>query len=70
MINLLQQSLLRWLVISDFWVDALLGLLILVAALIDALIINRLGALWNERGQKIELVDEKDAIKEKESHAT
>jgi rhamnose transport system permease protein len=67
MINLLQQSLLRWLVISDFWVDALLGLLILIAALIDAVIINRLGALWNERGQEIKLADEK--IKEEERHA-
>src|ERR1043165_1848909 len=60
MINLLQQSLLRWLVISDFWVDALLGLLILVAALIDAVIINRLGALWNEQGQEIKLAEEKN----------
>jgi rhamnose transport system permease protein len=68
MINLLQQSLLRWLVISDFWVDALLGMLILIAAIIDAVIINRLGALWNEQGKKIEL-DETKAVKEKESHA-
>jgi rhamnose transport system permease protein len=36
MINLLQQSLLRWLVISNFWVDALLGALILVSVTIDA----------------------------------
>ncbi len=69
MINLLQQSLLRWLVISDFWVDALLGLLILVAAIIDAVIINRLGSLWNEQGQKVKLADDKTAIKEEESHA-
>ena len=46
MINLLQQSLLRWLVISDFWVDALLGLLILAAVTIDAVIINRLREIW------------------------
>jgi rhamnose transport system permease protein len=46
MINLLQQSLLRWLVISDFWVDALLGMLILVAVTIDAVIINRLRNIW------------------------
>jgi rhamnose transport system permease protein len=46
MINLLQQSLLRWQVISDFWVDALLGLLILVAVTIDAVIINRLREIW------------------------
>ncbi len=69
MINLLQQSLLRWLVISDFWVDALLGLLILVAAIIDAVIINRLGTLWNERGQEVHLADEEKVIKEEESHA-
>jgi rhamnose transport system permease protein len=66
MINLLQQSLLRWLVISDFWVDALLGLLILVAVLIDTVIMNRLGVLW--RGRDMNLVDEK-MIEEKKSHA-
>ena len=66
MINLLQQSLLRWLVISDFWVDALLGLLILVAVLIDTVIMNRLGVLW--RGRDLNLVDEK-MIEEKKSHA-
>ena len=46
MINLLQQSLLRWLVISSFWVSALLGLLILVSVTIDAVIINRLRNIW------------------------
>ena len=66
MINLLQQSLLRWLVISDFWVDALLGLLILVAVLIDTVIMNRLGVLW--RGRDMNPVDEK-MIEEKKSHA-
>ena len=66
MINLLQQSLLRWLVISDFWVDALLGLLILVAVLIDTVIMNRLGVLW--RGRDLNPVDEKMS-EEKKSHA-
>jgi len=66
MINLLQQSLLRWLVISDFWVDALLGLLILVAVLIDTVIMNRLGVLW--RGRDMNPVDEK-MTEEKKSHA-
>ncbi|HXD08662.1 MAG TPA: ABC transporter permease [Anaerolineales bacterium] len=66
MINLLQQSLLRWLVISDFWVDALLGLLILLAVLIDSVIMNRLGVLW--RGRDLNPVDEK-IIEEKKSHA-
>lgn len=46
MINLLQQSLLRWTVISNFWVNALLGFLILVSVTIDAVIINRLRAIW------------------------
>ena len=69
MINLLQQSLLRWLVISDFWVDALLGLLILIAVLIDSVIINRLSELWNRQNQEISLSDEKKLIEEKKSHA-
>jgi rhamnose transport system permease protein len=68
MINLLQQSLLRWLVISDFWVGALLGVLILVAVTIDAVIINRLRDIWTRRGMEIKAVDEKKVIKEKESH--
>ena len=46
MINLLQQSLLRWLQISEFWVDALLGLLILLAVFIDHVIMDRLRLLW------------------------
>ena len=49
MINLLQQSLLRWLVISNFWVSALLGLLILVSVTVDAVIINRLRDIWARR---------------------
>lgn len=69
MINLLQQSLLRWLVISDFWVDALLGLLILVAVIIDSVIINRLSTLWNQRGMEIEAGSEKKVLKGKESDA-
>jgi rhamnose transport system permease protein len=70
MINLLQQSLLRWLVISDFWVDALLGLLILIAVLIDSVIINRLSELWNRQSLEIKSIDEKKVIKEKKSHVT
>jgi rhamnose transport system permease protein len=64
MINLLQQSLLRWLVISDFWVDALLGMLILVAVTIDAVIINRLRNIWSQRGLEPSPVDEKKMIEE------
>lgn len=47
LINLLQQSLIRVPQISQFWIDALLGLLILVAVAIDALILNRLRTLWS-----------------------
>jgi rhamnose transport system permease protein len=68
MINLLQQSLLRWLVISDFWVNALLGFLILIAVTLDAVIITRLRNLWTQRGMSTEAVAESTAVKEKESH--
>lgn len=65
MINLLQQSLLRWLVISNFWVSALLGLLILVSVTIDAVIINRMRDIWARRDLKSNQGDEKKMIKEK-----
>lgn len=69
MINLLQQSLLRWLVISNFWVEALLGLLILIAVLLDSVIINRLSNLWNQRRMELQAETESKTTKEKESHA-
>jgi rhamnose transport system permease protein len=56
--------LLRWLVISDFWVNALLGMLILVAVTIDAVIMNRLRNIWTQRGMEIKAVDVKKVIKE------
>jgi rhamnose transport system permease protein len=46
MINTLEQSLIRWLQISEFWRDAVLGLLILLAVATDAVIIERLRRLW------------------------
>lgn len=46
LIDVLEQSLIRWLSISEFWRDALLGLLILLAVASDAVIINRLRQLW------------------------
>jgi rhamnose transport system permease protein len=42
LIDTLGQSLIRWLQISEFWRDALLGLLILLAVASDAAIIARL----------------------------
>lgn len=46
LINLLQQSLLRWLQISEFWVDALLGMLILLAVTVDHVLMARLRKVW------------------------
>jgi len=45
MIGTLEQSLFR-LGISEFWRDALLGLLILLAVASDAVILQRLNQLW------------------------
>ncbi len=45
MIGTLEQSLFR-LGISEFWRDAMLGLLILLAVASDAVILQRLSALW------------------------
>ncbi len=68
-INLLNQSLLRWLAISNFWIDALLGMLILVAVSIDAVIISRLRDIWTRQGIGTKQETETKQVKEKESHA-
>jgi len=46
LIATLEQSLLRWAQISEFWRDAILGLLILFAIATDAVIISRLRTWW------------------------
>jgi rhamnose transport system permease protein len=46
LIATLEQSLLRWPVVSEFWRDALLGLLILMAVAVDAVILDRIRTLW------------------------
>ena len=46
LIDLLENSLIRWLEISEFWRDALLGMLILLAVAADRVIMNRLRELW------------------------
>jgi rhamnose transport system permease protein len=46
LIDLLGQGLIRWLGISEFWRDAILGLLILLAVASDAVILNWLRGLW------------------------
>jgi rhamnose transport system permease protein len=50
LIDLLEQSLIRWLRVSEFWRDALLGLLILLAVASDAIILNRLRRAWAQDG--------------------
>lgn len=49
LIDTLGQSLIRWLGISEFWRDALLGLLILLAVASDAVILDRLRRVWAAR---------------------
>ncbi len=46
LIDLLDNSLIRWLEISEFWRDALLGVLILLAVAADTVIMGRLRNLW------------------------
>jgi rhamnose transport system permease protein len=46
LINILEQSLIRWLSISEFWRDFLLGFLILLAVASDKLIMNRIRDYW------------------------
>jgi rhamnose transport system permease protein len=52
MLGILEQSLLR-LQISEFWRDALLGLLILLAVASDAVILQRLRTLWGRAELKV-----------------
>lgn len=67
LINLLQQSLLRWPVISNFWVGALLGILILISVTIDAVIINRLRDIWARRNIEIPPAEENIKVVEEDS---
>ena len=46
LINVLEQSLIRWLSISEFWRDFLLGFLILLAVATDSIIMSRIRNLW------------------------
>ncbi len=64
MIDLLENSLLRWQVISEFWRDAILGMLILLAVAIDHIVIGRLRAIWARAGlqMKTEEAEEKPEV--------
>jgi rhamnose transport system permease protein len=50
LIDLLDSSLVRWAVISEFWRDAVLGLLILAAVVLDTALSRRLTARRTPRG--------------------
>ena len=55
LIDLLENSLIRWLEISEFWRDALLGMLILLAVAADAVIMNRVRNLWAHGETRMEV---------------
>ncbi len=49
LVNILDQSLIRWMAISEFWRDFLLGFLILMSVALDAVVMNRLRRFWARR---------------------
>lgn len=50
LVDLIDNSLIRWVAISEFWRDALLGMLILLAVATDTVLMKRLG--WLRRKKK------------------
>jgi rhamnose transport system permease protein len=66
MIDLIDNSLIRWLEISEFWRDALLGLLILLAVAADAVIMNRLRNVWARSSLQMESTE--DQMPEESRH--
>ena len=49
LLNVLEQSLIRWFAISEFWRDFLLGFLILLAVASDTIIMKRIRIMWERR---------------------
>jgi rhamnose transport system permease protein len=58
LIDLLDQSLIRWLAISEFWRDALLGALILAFVAIDTVVIARLRKMWARNDLQLTRTDD------------
>lgn len=54
LIDLLENSLFRWQAISEFWRDAILGMLILLAVAIDYVVIGRLRIIWARAGLQMQ----------------
>lgn len=67
LIDLLENSLIRWLEISEFWRDALLGMLILLAVAADAVIMNRLRNLWARSELQVESEVTDEGLSQEES---
>ena len=55
LINLLENSLYRSMAVSEFWRDAILGMLILLAVAVDFLVIGRLRKIWVREGFQLQL---------------
>jgi rhamnose transport system permease protein len=55
LIDLLENSLFRWQAISEFWRDAILGMLILLAVAIDYVVIGRLRTIWARAGLQMQI---------------
>jgi rhamnose transport system permease protein len=58
LLDLLENSLFRWQVISEFWRDAILGMLILMAVAIDFVVFGRLKNLWARAGLQMTTTEE------------
>lgn len=57
-LDLLENSLFRWQVVSEFWRDAILGMLILAAVALDNVVFGRLKNLWARAGLQMRSEDE------------
>lgn len=68
MIDLLDLSLLRWLQISDFWVSAFLGAMILLAVTVDSVIVSRLRDIWAKTEMEMSPEGKKTLVVKEESH--
>jgi rhamnose transport system permease protein len=55
LVDLLETSLVRWQIVSEFWREAILGALILISVAADTVFSRRLGALRAARARKIAL---------------
>lgn len=68
LIDLLENSLIRWLEISEFWRDALLGMLILLAVAADTVIMGRLRDVWAHRALEEDAPDQFDLESEESGY--